>query len=204
MRGDVLFTASRIAAYRERRLAAGSVRRRDKAGKPVRLSAASINRPLALLRHLLRLAHEEWEVLSTVPKIRLEKEPQGRLRWLEPDDEHRLIASCRASVLSHLADLVTVALETGMRRSEAEGLTWDRVDLSRGVLRLEITKSRRRREIPMRQRVYDVLASRPARARAASGRRGVPVSPSRPPWRPRGWTPRSGSMIAATILPAGS
>jgi integrase len=63
--------------------------------------------------------------------------------------------------LPHLADLVTVALETGMRRSEAEGLTWDRVDLSRGVLRLEITKSGRRREVPMRQRVYDVLAGRP-------------------------------------------
>jgi hypothetical protein len=25
-----------------------------------RLTAAAINRPLALLRHLLRLAHEEW------------------------------------------------------------------------------------------------------------------------------------------------
>jgi hypothetical protein len=54
-------TASRIAAYRERRLAAGSVRRKDETGKPARLSAASINRPLAVLRHLLRLAQEEWE-----------------------------------------------------------------------------------------------------------------------------------------------
>jgi hypothetical protein len=32
--------ASRIAAYRERRLAAGSVRRKDKTGRPSRLSAA--------------------------------------------------------------------------------------------------------------------------------------------------------------------
>jgi len=100
-------------------------------------------------------------VLSTVPKVRLEKEPQGRLRWLEPDEERRLITACRASALPYLADLGTVALETGMRRSEAEGLTWDRVDLSRGVLRLEMTKSGRRREVPMRQRVYDVLAGRP-------------------------------------------
>jgi hypothetical protein len=83
-------TASRIAAYRERRLAAGSVRRKDETGKPARLSAASINRPLAVLRHLLRLAQEEWEVLPTVPKVRLEKEPQGRLRWLEPDEKRRL------------------------------------------------------------------------------------------------------------------
>ena len=91
----------------------------------------------------------------------IREEPQGRVRWLEPDEERRLISACRTSALPHLADLVTVALETGMRRSEVEGLTWDRVDLSRGVLRLEITKSGRRREVPMRQRVYDVLASRP-------------------------------------------
>jgi integrase len=125
-------TASRIAAYRGRRLAAGSARRKDATGKPAPLSAASINRLFAVLRHLLRLAHEEWEVLPRVPKIRLEKEPEGRLQYLELDEEHRLLQACRASTLAHLADLVTVALETGMRRSEVEGLTWDRVDFLPG------------------------------------------------------------------------
>jgi hypothetical protein len=60
-----------------------------------------------------------------------------------------------------LAGIVTVAMETGMRRGELLGLTLDRVDLSRGVLRLEVTKSGRRREVPVRQAVYDVLASMP-------------------------------------------
>jgi integrase len=60
-----------------------------------------------------------------------------------------------------LADIVTVALETGLRAGELLGLTWDRIDLSRGVIRLEITKSGRRREIPMRQRVYEILAALP-------------------------------------------
>jgi site-specific recombinase XerD len=50
---------------------------------------------------------------------------------------------------------VTVALETGLRRGELLGLTWDRVDLSRGVIRLETAKSGRRREVPMRQAVYN-------------------------------------------------
>src|SRR5258705_2019823 len=87
-------TASRIAAYRARRLATGSAARMDATGTPAPLSAAAVNRPLALLRHLLRLAHEEWEVLASVPKIRMEQEPQGRLRWLEPDEEVRLLAAC--------------------------------------------------------------------------------------------------------------
>jgi len=64
-------TSSRISEYKASRLNTASAR----TGRS--LTAAAINRPLALLRHLLRLAHEEWEVLPTVPKIRLEKEPQG-------------------------------------------------------------------------------------------------------------------------------
>ncbi len=148
-------TAGRISEYKARRLAIEKSRRGGK------LSAASINRPLMLLRHLLVLAATEWEILAAVPRIKLEKEPQGRIRWLEPDEEHRLIEACRASALPHLGDLVTVALESGMRKGELLGLTWDRVDFSRGVLRLEVTKSGRRREVPMRQAVYDVFSARP-------------------------------------------
>jgi integrase len=154
-------TASRISEYKALRLAAASVRRKDANGTATPLSAASINRPLALLRHLLRIAHEEWEVLPGVPKVKLEKEPEGRIRWLEPDEETRLLTACRASKNPHLAGIMTVALETGLRRGEVLGLTWDRVDLSRGVIRLELTKSGRRREVPMRQAVYNVLASLP-------------------------------------------
>jgi integrase len=60
-----------------------------------------------------------------------------------------------------LVAVVTIALETGLRRGELLGLTWDRIDLSRGVIRLEVTKSGKRREVPMRQVVYDVLAALP-------------------------------------------
>src|SRR6267142_1708520 len=44
------------------------------------------------------------------------KEPEGRVVWLEPDEEQRLLDACRASRTKHLADLVTVALESGLRR----------------------------------------------------------------------------------------
>ena len=154
-------TAPRIAAYKADRLAATSIRRKDADGRATLLSAASINRPLALLRHLLRLAHEDWGVLQTVPRIRLEKEPQGRLRWLESDEAVRLLDACTASPHPSLFALVTVALETGMRKGELLGLTWDRVDVSRGVLRLEVTKSGKRREVPMRDKVYTILSAIP-------------------------------------------
>ncbi|MGH7375227.1 MAG: site-specific integrase, partial [Candidatus Rokuibacteriota bacterium] len=48
---------------------------------------------------------------------------------------------------------------------EILGLTWDRVDFSRGVIRLEITKSGKRREVHMRQVVDAVLSEIPAAMR---------------------------------------
>ena len=62
-----------------------------------RLTAAAVNRPLALLRHLLRLAYEEWEAIDNVPRIRLEKEPQGRLRWLTQEEITRLLDAAAKS-----------------------------------------------------------------------------------------------------------
>jgi integrase len=148
-------TAARISAWKAEKLSAVNPRTK------LPYAPASINRPLAALRHLLQLACDEWEVLGAVPKIRLEDEPEGRIRWLEPDEEARLLDACRKSRNPELAAVVAVALETGLRRGELLGLTWDRVDLSRGVIRLEVTKSGRRREVPMRQAVYDVLATLP-------------------------------------------
>ena len=56
-------TASRISEYKSTRLVA--VRKIGEGATAVerKLTAAAVNRPLALLRHMLRLAHEEWEVL---------------------------------------------------------------------------------------------------------------------------------------------
>jgi len=92
-------------------------------------------------RDLLHLACEKWEALASAPKIRLEKEEQGRLRWLRPEQATKLLAKCRERTNAVLADLVEFALYTRMRQGEALGLAWDRADRSRGVVLLEIMKS---------------------------------------------------------------
>jgi integrase len=154
-------TASRIAEYKANRLSMTSRQTGES------LSAASVNRPLALLRHLLRLAHEEWEAIDAAPRIRLEREPEGRLRSLTPEEATRLLAACRETKVNghrvgnaDLADLVELSLFTGLRQSEALGLTWDRVDRSRGVILLEQTKNGRRREVPLNAAADAVLARR--------------------------------------------
>jgi integrase len=153
-------TASRISQYKAKRLSA--LRTIGKGERVVerRLTAAAVNRPLALLRHLLRLAHEEWGELDVVPKIRQEKEPQGRLRWLTQEEATKLLSASKKSRNTTLGDLVEFSLFTGVRRGEALGLTWDRVDRARGVIRLELTKSGRRREVPLSSNADAVLARR--------------------------------------------
>jgi len=52
------------------------------------------------------------------------------------------------------------ARRTGMRRSEVLGMTWERVDRARGVVMLDVTKSGKRREVPLNSRADAVLARR--------------------------------------------
>jgi integrase len=52
-----------------------------------------------------------------------------------------------------------LAINTGLRRGELLGLTWERVDLSRGVIRLELTKSGKRREVPLNDDSYRALVN---------------------------------------------
>jgi integrase len=114
---------------------------------------------LATLRHLLLLARDEWEVLAAVPKIRQEREPQGRLRWLTEEEIVALLAACNRSTSRELWHGVVLALNTGLRLSELYGLTWERVDMTRGVIRLELTKTGKRREVPINADAFAALSA---------------------------------------------
>jgi integrase len=155
-------TAARVADYKGSRLS--TVRKVGEEERP--LAGATVNRALALLRHLLHLAHEEWEVIDRVPRIRLEREAEGRRRWLTAEEATRLLDVCRDSRNADQLDLVELALFTGMRRGELLGLTWERVDRARGVILLDSTstKSKRRREVPLNGRADAVLARRGSKA----------------------------------------
>ena len=93
-------TAARIADYKLARLRVTV--KRDGAERPI--TPATLNRELAALRHLFRLAVDEWDVLDQAPRIRLEREPEGRIAWLETDEQAALSRRVRASPQNpHLA-----------------------------------------------------------------------------------------------------
>jgi integrase len=147
-------TAQRVAAYARRRTAETSARLKRA------ISPSTSNRELSTLRHLLRLA-EEWGYIPRAPKVRLWREPRGRVRWLTAPEVDRLLAACQKSRSPHLASIVTVALNTGMRLGEIIGLAWERVSFASGMITLKATKNGDDRYLPMNKAVDAELAGLP-------------------------------------------
>ncbi len=114
---------------------------------------ATVNRYLASIRALLRMARDEWQWIDNFPKIRLLGGEVERDRWLTREEADRLIAVCAP----HLAALVRFALATGCRASEIRGLEWDRVDVLRRTAWLNQTKNGTPRGVPLNRDAVVVL-----------------------------------------------
>ena len=59
----------------------------------------------------------------------------------------------------HLTAIVTLAINTGMRRGEILGLEWERIDLSTARITLVETKNGAPRGLPLNRAVYDALVA---------------------------------------------
>jgi integrase len=122
------------------------------------MAPATINRELANLKKAFNLAMREWEWChqNPVSRVSMEKENNKRDRWLNSEEEGRLLASCAP----WLQDLVTFALNTGMRMGEILELTWRGVDFNRRTVTVFRSKNGERRTIPANQAVLTVLKSK--------------------------------------------
>ncbi|MDH3281659.1 MAG: site-specific integrase [Gammaproteobacteria bacterium] len=139
------------------------------------VSNATVNRELEVLSAAINHANREWEWMlpNPVPGRYLE-ESEGRLRWISKAEAVSLLrAAAMEKKAPHLPDFVTLALHTGMRRSEILGLEWRRVDLQTNLIYLEAehTKSKKRRSVPInrtaRASVMNRLRFRAARCPAS-------------------------------------
>jgi integrase len=129
-------------------------------GKP--LAVASINRELATLRRLLRLA-QEWKVIDRLPRIRLFRGEENRVFVLSYKQEDLYLHMAPQP----LKDVAMLILDTGMRPGEASTLEWSHVRLqpaagSRfGYLHVPGGKSKNaKRNLSLTARVAAMLAER--------------------------------------------
>jgi integrase len=133
---------------------------------------ATVNRYLAVIRSLLRMARDEWQWIDSFPRIRLLPGEVERDRWLTREEADRLIAVCPA----HLVAIVRFALATGCRSSEITGLEWNRVDLERQTAWLNRTKNGTPRGVPLNHDAVGVLeAEKGKHARYCFTYRGNPI-----------------------------
>jgi len=96
-------------------------------------SNASINRELAALERMFHLgARCTPPKVGQVPFIPMLKESNVRKGFFEHDEYTAL----KGALLEDLKSIVTFAYHSGWRKGEIMGLTWDRVDLKQGIVRL--------------------------------------------------------------------
>jgi integrase len=164
-----------IEAYKQARARTQSRRKKL-------LSPASINRELATLRRLLRMAHE-WKVIQRIPRIRLLRGEHNRQFVLNHQQEKVYLAS-----LPEVArDVAEVLLDTGLRLGEALSLEWPQVYLepAKGAKFGYLTilsvkaKSKKARNVPLSQRAIEALKPQSGRTGYVfHGPDGSPISAS--------------------------
>ena len=86
-------------------------------------SNATINRKMAALSKLLRKACKMGDIYN-LPEFRRQKERQGRIRFLEAEEEQRLFSAIRMRCEDSYR-LSVFLVDTGCRLGEAIGLNWN-------------------------------------------------------------------------------
>jgi integrase len=126
------------------------------------VKAGTVNRELALLKHMLTKA-VDWGYLKQNPTkaVKLLKEPPGRLRYLEAEEIERLLDACDDPQTPYLRPIVIVALHTGMRLGEILGLRWGDLDLRHRLISITKTKNNERKTIPINEALYEELTKLP-------------------------------------------
>ncbi len=119
----------------------------------------TINRELAVLNHMLHLAHRKFRMLRHGAFIERLEEAGPRERELTPAEEGGLLPACSPD----LRDLIEAGLMTGMREGELIGLRRGQVDLEGRVIAFAPTKKGLKRLMPINERLYYLLARRCAR-----------------------------------------
>lgn len=116
------------------------------------MKGSTVNRYFAALSSVLGRCVRGWDLLLSNPCDRVPKykESEGRVRYLSEDELERLLSALEAATDSpHLLPIVWVAISTGLRKSSVLELTWDRVDLEAGRVRIQRTKNGSSISIPL-------------------------------------------------------
>ncbi|QHE86323.1 tyrosine-type recombinase/integrase [Hydrogenophaga sp. BPS33] len=157
----------------------------DAHGKPIykakrsRISPATINRYGASIAAVFtwaikrRIAPKGW--VHPCRAVERREENNEQTRYLSDAERQRLLDAVKAASWPRLYLLVLMALTTGARKGELQGLRWSEVDLERGLAHVGRTKNGDPKVLPLVPAVVEEL-----RRFAAAPTSLVFLSPRRP------------------------
>jgi len=130
-----------------------------KQSKHGKLSSATINRTLAILRKMFNDAMR-WDFMSQNPMTFIQqlRENEKGFDFYSTEETGMFLKNCS----NDFYPIVCCAVYTGMRIGEIVALKWEDVDFEKRIIRVEksgngSTKSRKIRYIPINKRLLNVL-----------------------------------------------
>lgn len=129
-----------------------------------RVKPSTLRRELGTISHLFTVARREWRLpikASPLAELRIDGPDERRERRLRNGEWERLIQTALSRKNAHLAPIIVLAVETGMRRGEILAMTWDDLDLETRLLLIPRSKNGYGRTIPLSTRAVALLAKLP-------------------------------------------
>ena len=119
-------------------------------------SPQTVTHELNLLHRAYVIATTEWGVVlpKGVPRTARPPLPRGRGTRIRPNQIDLIVQSTGSE---QLKNIVPLAVETAMRRSELLSIRWEDVDLDRRSIYLDKTKNGLSRTVPLSPRAVQVI-----------------------------------------------
>lgn len=105
-------------------------------------SPRSIEYALSIVRHTFNIAKRlgKYEGDNPTEKIKFPKPDNGRMRFLTRDEADKLLDNLKKKS-ADVHDITLLSLHAGLRFGEIASLTWQDVDLDRGILTIRDAKA---------------------------------------------------------------
>jgi len=128
--------SSQVAQFRDKRLQV--------------VGPQSVIHEINLLNRVLKTATMDWGIAlpGGIPTAQVRKpmKPRGRDRRVSNAEIKKILDVTESA---ELQAIITIAIETGMRRSELADLTWEEIDLKKQIAHLPRTKTDVPRTVPL-------------------------------------------------------
>lgn len=148
-----------VREYRKKRLS-GELHLKGISVKD-RVSKATVNREIALLKRIINLAVFEWRLLRTNPlqKFPMFKEKK-RERPISSEEWRKLLSASSPELRDFLFIARFTGIRYGLRSHGILGLKWSDVDLDNWKIKVRDSKNREGRIVYMDETVYKIMKRR--------------------------------------------